>query len=179
MLHRILPEIASLHEHLHRLIHTPEDYRPEHCPHCGQSRLWCHGNYKRKVRENRGCSEVNVPRFLCADCGGTCSVLPSYVAPRRWYVWGTQQAVLLYLLGGGTQEKCGQKLSHRGPVLSTMQRWWCWLRRRHDQFSFHLRSKQPQWGRAGDWRGFWQQALEQEPLRELMAYLDARGLAIP
>jgi transposase-like protein len=175
---RILPHIASLQEHLHRLIFRPEDYRPERCR-CGLARLWRHGHYKRKPRENGGCAEVKVPRFRCAGCNSTCSVLPSCVAPRRWYMWSMQQAVLVYLLCGIPQEQCAQELAHLGPGISTMQRWWRWLKRRHEELSFHLRGLQPQWGRAADWRELWLLAMEQEPLRELMAYLDAQGLSIP
>jgi hypothetical protein len=60
-----------------------------------------------------------------------------------------------------------------------VRRWWRWLQARHDQFAFHLRNHQPEWGRAAQWQEFWQQALQEEPLRELMAYLDGRGLTVP
>jgi transposase-like protein len=179
MLRPILPSIASLQEHLHRLINQPEDYRPEHCPQCGQTHLWCHGHYTRKPRENGEHKEVDVLRYRCVDCKKTCSVLPSCIAPRRWYMWSMQQAVLMYLLCGGTQEACAQELAHLGPAIRTMQRWWRWLRRCNDDFALHLRNKQPDWGRTANWQEFWRAAMVDEPLRELMAYLDSQGVDIP
>jgi Domain of unknown function (DUF6431) len=178
---RILPNVASLREHVHRLIYRATEYRPEHCPICCGAHLRRHGCYKRKPRGEciDACTAVKVPRFLCIDCKHTCSVLPSCIAPRRWYMWSVQQPVLTYLLCGGTQEKCAEELEHLGPAISTMRRWWRWLQSRHEGLAFHLRSKQPQWGRAADWQEFWQRAFRDEPLRELMAYLDAQGLTVP
>jgi hypothetical protein len=46
-------------------------------------------------------------------------------------------------------------------------------------WAFHLRSHWPEWGRAGSWQGFWQLALAQEPLREVMAWLDQQGVSVP
>jgi hypothetical protein len=60
-----------------------------------------------------------------------------------------------------------------------MRRWWRWLRTRHEPFAFHLRTHQPEWGRAAQWREFWQRAMQDEPLRELMAYLDGQGVSVP
>lgn len=179
MLRRILPSITSLQEHLHRLISQPEDYRPKHCRHCGQTHLWCHGHYTRKPRENGENAELDVPRYRCVDCKKTSSVLPSCVPPRRWYMWSVQQAVLMYLLCGGTQEECAEKLAHLGPAISTMQRWWRWLMRRNDELAHQLRNWRPQWGRTVDRREFWRVAMAEEPLRELMAYLDSQGVDIP
>lgn len=177
---RIVPLVATVEEHLAKWICTPEDYRPKQCPHCGLARLWCHGHYCRKA--DRGSGQLNpvpVPRYYCPGCRGTCSALPSCMAPRRWYLWAVQQAVLAYLLAGGSLDQCATELAHLGPALSTMRRWWRWLKARHVQFAFRLRELKPDWGRAEDLRTFWRWAIAQEGLRELMAYLDQQGLIVP
>jgi transposase-like protein len=178
---RIVPLIASLQEHLDKLLCTPEDYRPRQCPRCGLAGLWCHGHYTRKAdRQSGKLNPIPVPRYYCPGCEGTCSRLPSCIAPRRWYLWSVQQAVLLCLLSGTSLRKCADTLACLlGPSGSTVRRWWRWLQARHDQFAFHLRNHQPQWGRAAQWQQFWQLALQEEPLRELMAYLDGLGLTVP
>lgn len=180
---RIVPAIASLEQHLRTLNSDPEKYRPSRCPTCGLGGLWCHGHYCRKAdRQSAKLNPIPVPRFLCGKeqgCGKTCSSLPSCIAPRRWYLWIVQQVVLVYLLAGASLESGATQCASLGPAVSTMQRWWRWLKRRHDEFSFHLRNHQPEWGRATQWREFWQRAMQEEPLRELMAYLDRQGLTVP
>ena len=56
--------------------------RPERCPHCGQRRLHLHGHYKRYPKAD-GARQVGIPRYLCAPCGRTCSVLPNSMLPYR------------------------------------------------------------------------------------------------
>lgn len=177
---RIVALIASLQEHLAHLMRVPQDYRPKQCPRCGRGRLWCHGEYYRKADRDSGkLNPIPVPRFYCPGCEGTCSCLPSCIPPRRWYLWEVQQAVLGCLLSGTALEECARQLAHLGPAASTMRRWWRWLKARHVEFSFHLKSRQPEWGRAKEWREFWRSAMTQEPLRELMAYLDNQGVTVP
>jgi transposase-like protein len=174
---RIVSAIASLQEHLMRLAATPQAYRPERCPQCGRAGLWGHGHYDRKADRDTGkLNPIPVPRFRCRGCRRTCSRLPSCLPPRRWYLWRVQQAVLLCLLSGASLRKCANA---PGPARSTMRRWWQWLQQRHEQLAFHLRSHWPEWGRAGSWQGFWQLALAQEPLREVMAWLDRQGVTVP
>lgn len=179
MLRRILSEVASLPEHAKRLINQPEDYRPEQCPHCNHTHLWGHGHFTRKPLGDCDIKVVEVPRWRCLGCKTTFSVLPSCIPPRRWYMWIVQQAVLVYLLSGGTQEQCFDDLAHLGPAPCTIQRWWRWLKRKNNEFSHHLRNLQPEWGRTADLREFWRVAIAEKQMRELMAYLDAQGLTIP
>lgn len=91
---RIVPLIASLQEHLDRLACKPDDYRPPACPKCGFARLWGHGHYVRKAdRETGELNPVPIPRFRCGRKGGcraTCSMVPSCLPPRRWYLWSVQ-----------------------------------------------------------------------------------------
>lgn len=177
---RIVKAIATLQEHLEKWALTPQDYRPKQCPRCGLAGLWGHGHYDRKADRGTGTlNPIPIPRFFCRGCRGTCSRLPSCIAPRRWYLWSVQQAVLMSLLCGISLDECATRWASLGPAASTMRRWWRWLRTHHELFSFHLRTHQPEWGRAAQWREFWQRALQDEPLRELMAYLDGQGLSVP
>src|SRR3546814_3166588 len=41
-MNRMVSAIVSLAQHLHAIRHTPQDYRPAACPHCGLGRLWRH-----------------------------------------------------------------------------------------------------------------------------------------
>ena len=175
-MYRIVPAIESLEQHCQTLITNPEAYRPRRCPYCGLGNLWCHGHYERKA--DRGSGELNpieVPRFLCAGCKRSCSRLPSCIAPRRWYGWAMQQTVLLSVLLGKSRA-CAATV---GVGQRSVGRWWGWLAARTEQFEFYLRSRYIEWGRAVGWCAFWQLALAQQPLRELMAWLDQQGLKIP
>jgi transposase-like protein len=174
---RIVSLIASLQQHLDELERAPAAYRPPRCPHCGLTGLWGHGHYDRKADRDTGkLNLIPVPRFVCRECGGTCSRLPSCLPPRRWYLWSAQAAVLLGLLSGASLRECADI---SGRARSTVRRWWQWLQQRHETLAFHLRSHWPEWGRAGSWQGFWQLALAQEPLREVMAWLDRQGVVVP
>jgi hypothetical protein len=171
-----------LEQHLETLSSDPDKYRPTRCPTCGLGGLWCHGHYERKADRTGELNPIPVPRYRCGKekgCGKTCSSLPSCIAPRRWYLWLVHQLVLLCLLAGESLESCATKFANLGPAVSTMQRWWRWLKARHLEFSFHLRGLQPEWGRATQWREFWRRAIDEKPLRELMAYLAHQGLIVP
>ena len=87
-MHRIVASITSLDEHLEAVRTNPEVYRPLNCPHCGVTGLWGHGCYYRKgERCTGGATRELVPvlRFLCRGCICTCSRLPLFICPRRWY----------------------------------------------------------------------------------------------
>ena len=176
-MYRIVPAIASLEQHLQTLIWNPELYRPVRCQHGGRGSPWGHGHYERKADRGKGVlNPVQVPRFLCPGCKRSCSRLPACIAPRRWYDWAMQQAVVLSVLMGQSLRACAR--SH-GVDRRTVGRWWRWLQARSEVFSFHLRSHWIEWGRAVDWRGFWSLGLSQQPLRDLMAWLDSQGLDVP
>lgn len=183
-MHRIVPLVASLQEHLDRLREKPEDYRPAGCPSCGLGRPWCHGHYERKADRDGGrLNPVPVPRYVCGrkgGCGKSCSRVPSCLPPRRWYLWSVQQAILVCLLSGMSLNKCADTVGCiLGPSQRTIRRWWRWLEGRHALFSFRLLDREPEWGRAVHWTDFWRRALAREGLRELMAYLDGKGLTVP
>jgi hypothetical protein len=182
---RIVAAIATIAQHIQAMIDTPERYRPACCPNCGLAGLWVHGTYEREA--GRGLDghpdPIEVPRYYCGKkggCGTSCSRLPSCLPARRWYLWSIQQSVLMLVLAGTSLKKCADIVGTIwGPARSTMRRWSSWLRERHAQFSFHLLTDHPDWGRTETWQAFWQHGFSCEPLRELMAALDRRGLTVP
>jgi hypothetical protein len=182
-MHRIVATITSLEQHARAVAQQPELYRPAACSQCGLSAPWCHGHYRRKadrrtVAADESFNPVTILRFRCRDrkaCGATCSRLPACIAPRRWYVWATQQLVLLCLLLGGSLAQA----SRAGAVSrDTARRWRNWLERRSALFIFHLCSRFHDWGRNPDTRSFWRTCLAGRALQEVMALLD-RELVVP
>ena len=84
----IMPKVLSWSEYQKM---QSKDLRPVCCPYCDKKRLWCHGHYKCKSERNF----VPIFRYLCFHCHRTCSTLPEYLTPQRWYKWQVQQAVLV------------------------------------------------------------------------------------
>lgn len=176
---RIVATITSLAQHLLRLVSDRARYRPSCCPHCGCRRLWRHGCYTRKAdrrpQDGRSLNPVPIPRFCCARCRRTCSRVPECIAPRRWYDWTVQQRVLRVRLEQGSVHAAARA----GQVdRRTARRWGAWLAARAEVFAFHLRSRFPDWGRAGDTGAFWRTSLAERSLPNLMAWLD-RELIVP
>ena len=73
-------------------------------PDCGDTAAY----YRKGERSTGGATRepVPVPRYLCPGCIRTCSRLPSFMSPRRWYCWAVQQVVLLLLLSGVSLNDC-------------------------------------------------------------------------
>lgn len=178
-MHRIVGSIVSLAQHLSTVFTDPEIYRPATCPHCGRSGVWRHGHYHRKAdRSGSGEESLNpvpVPRFLCPGCVHTCSRLPACIAPRRWFDWVVQQAVLLLLLGGASLGQCERCT---GRPRRTVRRWRDWLLERGDEFALFLRSRFPELGRLADFESFWDHVMQGMSLQQAMVWLD-RDLVVP
>ena len=178
-MHRIVANVTSLAQHLSLLVHDPDLYRPRACPHCGVGKLWRHGCYQRKVARD-SCAHaardpVAIPRFRCRSCRRTCSRLPACIAPRRWYDWVVQQALLHALAGGASLHAAARS----GAVdRHTARRWRHWLAARGATFAFFLQSRFPDWGRVEDSAAFWRNSLGERSLPELMAWLD-HDLIVP
>lgn len=170
---RIVPGILTLAQHLRLVAEAPEEYRPSHCPHCQAGRPWGHGRYWRKADRRADAraslNPVAVLRFCCRSCARTCSRLPECIAPRRWYDWAVQQAVLLLLLAGCPVRRCA---ACTGRPRRTVRRWGDWLDERGSVFAFFLRSRCAEWGRAGDGAAFWLGVLGSVSLSRAMAWLD-------
>jgi transposase-like protein len=177
-MNRIVGSIGSLAQHLITLMTDPEVYRPRACPHCLCAGVWRHGCYHRKADRRVGGESLNpvpVPRFLCRECVRTCSRLPACIAPRRWFDWFVQQAVLLLLLGGMSLHGCARC---SGRDRRTVRRWRDWLHERGEQFAFVLRSRWPELGRAADFESFWRNVIDELSLQQALAWLD-RDLIVP
>jgi len=176
---RIVGSVTSLVQHLIAVATDAEIYRPSACPHCRCSGVWRHGCYYRKADRRAGGGEslnpVPVLRFLCRACERTCSRLPACIAPRRWYDWLVQQAVLLLLLGGGSLRHCARCT---GRDRRTVRRWRDWLHERGDTFAFFLRSRLPELGRWAEFESFWRNVIDSVSLQQAMAWLD-RDLVVP
>ena len=178
-MHRIVPGILTLAQHLRLVAEAPDEYRPSSCPHCQAAGLWGHGCYWRKAdrREDArpSLNPVAVLRFWCRSCSHTCSRLPECIAPRRWYDWAVQQAVLLLLLAGCSVRRCAVCTAR---ARRTVRRWGSWLEERGPVFAFFLRSRFAELGRAGDGAAFWLRVLESMSLSCAMAWLD-QNLDVP
>lgn len=177
---RILPSIVTLDQHLSSLVDQAESYRPGCCPHCGTGRLWCHGYYYRKADRDRYRSlrrnPIPIPRYYCKSCAQTCSRLPGCIAPRRWYLWGVQQSVLLLLLRGYSFRQAAR---HSPPGRHTVSRWWHRLKARFSEHTFYLRNRFVPLGRHADFASFWSACFEKMSLADAMSCLDRDGVVIP
>ena len=151
-MNRILASITTLAQHLHAVANDSDVYRPPACPQCSAAGMWCHGCYHR-----------------------TCSRLPACIAPRRWYDWALQQAVLLLLLAGCSVHQCCN-CTHR--ARSTVRRWRDWLDARGDNFAFFLRSRFPELGRLPERVCLWCHVMQSMSLAQAMAWCD-RELIVP
>jgi len=176
---RIVGGIASLAQHIETVASDPEQYRPPACPHCGRAGVWRHGCYHRKADRGAGGEEslnpVAVLRYLCGACARTCSRLPACIAPRRWWDWAVQQAVLVLLLAGISVHGCARA---SGRERHTVRRWRDWLAGRGEQFAFCLRSRWPELGRVADFESFWRHVIDEVSLQQAMVLLD-RELVVP
>jgi transposase-like protein len=176
----ILSGINTLEQHLDRLIHQPEDYRPPRCPSCGLAGLHRHGTYGRKA-DRSNCNEqrlnpIPIPRFLCPNCRASCSTLPACIPPRRWYLWAVQQLVLQLLLAGISLRECSRRAV---PDRRTIGRWMGWLNARFTRYGAALRSIEPDLGRTSGMTEFWDSCLGLMSLSEAMDRLHRHGEVVP
>ena len=177
-MNRILASIATLAQHLLAIQAMPDVYRPRSCPQCGFGALWRHGYYYRKGELSTGGATrepVPVQRYKCCGCDGTCSRLPLFICPRRWYCWAMQQVVLVLLLCGVSLKNCCER---SGRALRTVVRWRDWLKERSQIFVYCLRSRFPELGRLPDHDTFWRHVIDSISLAQAMAWLD-RELIVP
>jgi len=181
----ILSDIHTLDQHLFTFLKQPDRYRPCQCPHCGKSGLWMHGVYYRQARCEKGVGgSAPIQRFLCPDCEQTCSVLPQYIPPRRWYHWAAQQLVLRLFIMGYSLLDIYRRMSislpnPRTPSISTLYRWRRQCRCQFPMHQFQLCSHHPELGRYTGYHAFWNACLDKMSLSRAMLTLHQAGLTIP
>ncbi len=173
----ILPEIHSIEQHIQQLQSNPESYRPQKCPGCGNTGVWCHGHYHRHPdRHSKVCESLNpvpVLRFICPRCRISCSVLPECIPPGRWYIWSIQQVMLMRLLSG---RLCvGASLPH----VRSIWRWWARLRERFKPHQFKFASLVLTLGQHDSAADFWCDCLSRWRLSSAMLFIQQSGEVIP
>jgi len=76
-----------------------------------------HGSYRRQVLGavvGRSEALVRIRRFRCRGCGGTISVLPDLLHPRRWYgAWVLLEALILHLVARLSVKRVEYRLRRR------------------------------------------------------------------
>jgi hypothetical protein len=173
----ILPKVHSLEQHIQQLQSDPESYRPQQCPGCGHTSVWCHGYYHRHPgRHGKVCESLNpipIPRFICARCQLSCSVLPECISPRRWYLWSIQQVMLMRLLPGALSVE--QSLPH----VRSIWRWWARLRERFKPHQFKFASLVLTLGQHDSATDFWHDCLSRWRLSSAMLFIQQSGEVIP
>lgn len=176
----IFADILSLTQYLSVVQKDPKSLRPQCCPSCGLTGLWCHAHYLRKP--DRGSGKLNpvfIFRFLCRFCRKTCSVLPECIPPRRWYLWKIQQLILYQLLLGSSIRAASHSQQKR-PSYSTCRRWLAWLK---TQFLTHrdsLLARFPSLGRAAQTvYQFWPLCFKEITLDRAMFFCHTAGVTIP
>jgi transposase len=178
----IAANIKSIKEYLSYILqHGHKALRPTRCPSCGKTDLWCHGSYQRKSdRKNKGAyslNPINIFRFFCPFCKCTCSVLPEFISPRRWYIWNIQQAAFLLAIAGHSWRYIAKDLSI---ARSTPSRWFHRFEEMFKIHAFHLSSRFFELGaNTESVTAYWKACLQKISLARAMYWVYRAGGAIP
>ena len=174
----IMPDILSLDQY-QEAQKNPKSFRPSVCPYCGKAGLHCHGCYYRKADRSNTLARILVMifRFLCTCCNRTCSVLPEYIPPRRWYLWNDfQQIAIAFVLAGKSLAATAKAII---PSRHTVSRW---INRLKNQFQYHkdtLCTHVIDLGRTIGFDDFWPACFTQMPLSKAMLLCNVAGVNIP
>lgn len=176
----ILPKILTLIHYNQQLKENPEECRPEYCACCGKARPWRHGQYSRKPDRSSELDDslnpIFIQRYYCPECGGTTSVLPECMSPRRWYLWEIQQAVLiLSILGKSAYAIAAEVIPSRHTITR-------WLTRFHEKFRLHkdtLCTRIIELGRTFGFSEFWTDCFKQLTLGAAMQLCHVSEIFIP
>ncbi len=176
----ILANILSLSQHLKTLNETPEVYCPDTCVYCQGTNINHHGvYYRRSDRLNPSKDSLNpipIPRFLCVKGKHTFSTLPECIPPRRWYLWITQQSMLIScLMGVSTVKLASLNVMSR----STIKRWHHWLEDSFSRFWATLCSQVTEQGYYSDCAAFWLHWFNSQSLSQAMIWLNRSGVIVP
>jgi transposase-like protein len=176
----ILSSIKHLTQHIQHLNERPNDYKPKGCVHCGWLVLHKHGCFVRQADRERSSADtlnpVKIPRFRCARCRRTCSTLPEFLSPRRWYDWNLQAEALKLCIAGWSYKAIAKKLR---PSRTTIARWMRRLEERFKHHSDYLRQKISSLCMFSEWKSFWKNCLEEIPLSQAMRHLHNARIIIP
>lgn len=177
----ILSDILSLIQYINI---SPIEYSEERlqvrCDFCGKLKLWLHGKYPRAAdRINSSKDSLNpiwIQRYYCPTCRKTTSVLPECIPPRRWYLWETQQEVILLFLLGNSARSIEKQAK---PSRHTIRRWIAWLT---VQFKVHkdvLCNHFPSFGLFLEPVSFWKHVFDKLALSTAMRICHVAGVSIP
>jgi transposase-like protein len=151
--------------------------RPLTCPNCGKAGLWGHGCYDRKASRTSGNHEpVRIFRFFCPHCHKTCSTLPEYIPPYRWYLWNMQQIAIALVCAGKSYRAIAKSIT---PSRHTISRW---IGRLKERFRFHkdaLCQRISELGSIDNYVGFWSACLSKISLSQAMCFCNAQGVDVP
>jgi transposase-like protein len=173
----IFSSICTLTQHIQHVSERPQDYAPESCVHCGGRVLHKHGNYFRQADRSSGAlNPVAIPRFRCARCRKTCSTLPEFLPPRRWYDWNLQEQTLKLCIAGFSYKAIAKKLL---PGRTTIARWMHRFEERFCYHADHLRQKMASLCVFSEWKLFWKNCFEKISLSKAMYHLHTAKIIIP
>ena len=119
---------------------------------------------------------IPIPRFICKYCKRTASVLPECIAPRRWYMWHVQQAVISQMFVNGNLRSISK--SHF-IGLSTCRRWWDSLEYKYPAHTSVLYCYYPELGKCADCRSFWLAYFQKLPLSKAMLTCHLDKIVVP
>lgn len=176
----ILAGISTLKQYIECTSQDFSNCKPECCPHCGHNVLHAHGHYPRQAdRKNKledSFNPVNIPRFRCAKCRRTCSVLPECLSPRRWYDWETQELALTKYVNGSSYNQIAKGSQ---PSRTTIARWMKGFAERFVIHADHLRQKIQSLCLFSEWKSFWGHCLTKISLAIAMCSLHNAKIIIP
>lgn len=159
---------------------SDEKYRPQRCEYCGRLRLRRHGTYPRgSDRVNKSSHSLNpilIQRYYCPSCKKTMSVLPECISARRWYLWESQQTVLLLILLG---KSICQIASDVIPSRHTVARWCKWFKQQYRLHRDTLCAHYHALAGAVGFNGFWESCIDAMPLSSAMRLCQIAGVSIP
>jgi transposase-like protein len=176
----IIAGIISIAKYSELLAGKSVRLRPSHCLNCNSCNIHFHALYFRKAR--RGSAKLNpvpIQRYQCKDCGRTFSVLPECIAPRRWYAWSDQQAVLEIAITETSRPSLQKMSQDHGISRRTIARWIRWLIERYDLFSAILKTRYSELGYASHAKLFWRICFQNIGLSAAMVMVNWLGESVP
>jgi transposase-like protein len=173
----IVLNIPDIDQYLKAQKEKPEILCPSNCPNCGKAGLWHHGHYDRKTaRTSSSHDPVHIFRFYCPHCHKTCSTLPEYIPPRRWYLWNIQQTSAALVFAGKSFRAIARSIA---PSRHTVSRW---IRRLKERFKLHrdtLCQHIIDPGGIDNITGFWLACFNKISLSQAMCFCNAAGVDVP